>query len=161
MEPNSIPNPDNQQLPQHGSTDGQVGPNHPPVEHRFSSTNQPPREHKSAGMKAMYERKTVAKEMLNMIMQYRDMQYSDFQTMITDIKLHPEKYKVKEVEMAMYVTKVLKTDKFLLDWKETSISKAPVIQELSGPNGEPIQLQQVKELLGDGIKEDATNTQTG
>lgn len=104
----------------------------------FSSTNQPTPEAKSAG----WQRKKKAQELMDKIKSYSEMKYKDFSDMLNNIKNNPDKYSVEEVFIANYVAKITKNDKFLLDYLDRNISKAPVDLGLDTGN------QTIKLIIG-------------
>lgn len=95
----------------------------------FTSDRQPSGELKAKG----WERRRQAQAMMDKIKHYMDMSQQDFTNLLNDIKQNPDKYTVQEVLLAKYATKAYNGDKFMLDWIDRNISKAP--QEISGPDG--------------------------
>lgn len=96
----------------------------------FTSDRQPTPEQKKAG----WNRKKQAQEMMNKLQQFMKMSTKKFKDYLKDVKRHPEKYTVEDTLLYKYAMRALEGDKFMIDWFDRNISKAP--QEISGPDGE-------------------------
>ena len=83
----------------------------------FSKDNQPSPEAKSKG----WERRREAQKILDDFMRMGDMTFKEIGDLIKDIQRHPEKHTVREAKLARYMTK----EKFMTDWLDRHISKAP------------------------------------
>ena len=83
----------------------------------FTSDTQPSPEAKSAG----WQRRREAQKILDEFMRMGDMTYEELQELLSDVKKNPGSHTVREVKLAQYMAK----DKFLTDWLDRHISKAP------------------------------------
>lgn len=95
---------------------------------------QPSPEAKKAG----WNRRQQAQEMMDKVREYMKLPYAEFDKLLKDIAQNPDKYSVQDVMLSKYATKAFNGEKFMLDWFDRNISKAPV--EVSGTDGEPIQV---------------------
>lgn len=96
--------------------------------HLFSKDNQPSPEAKSRG----WDRRRESMKIMNQLRKLGDMSYKDFKVLLEDIEKHPAKHTLREVMLARYMDQ----EKHIIDFLDRHISKAPVINELSGPEGE-------------------------
>ena len=94
-----------------------IGKGNPPVDTRFTSEYQPTPEAKSKG----WERRRMAREMMDIYDRYQHMSYKEFLDIKEDIKNNPQNYTVVEVDMFKYA----KNPKFILDRINRHISNAP------------------------------------
>jgi len=101
----------------------------------FDVSGQPHPEQKKAG----WERRRVAQEMMDLYEKYQGMNYAQFLAIKKDIKLNPESYTVREVDMFRYA----RSPKFVLHRIELHISKAPQNIEMTGKDGGAIETKQV------------------
>lgn len=100
----------------------------------FTPTSQPSPEAKSKG----WERRRQAQEMMDKVREYMKLSHADFTKLLDDIKNNPDKYTVQDVLLAKYATKAYNGDKFMLDWFDRNISKAPT--QLAGDEDSPLRL---------------------
>lgn len=100
----------------------------------FTSDRQPSPDAKKAG----WNRRQQAQEMMDKVREYMKLPYAEFDKLLKDIAQNPDKYSVQDVMLSKYATKAFNGEKFMLDWFDRNISKAPV--EVSGTDGEPIQV---------------------
>ena len=112
----------------------------------ISKDNQPTPEQKKAG----WIRRQQAQEMMDKVKEYMKLSHAEFSKLLKDIEKNPDKYTVQDVLLAKYATKAFNGEKFMLDWFDRNISKAPV--EVSGADGEPIKVQVAKDLLGESVE---------
>lgn len=91
----------------------------------FDVLGQPSPEAKKLG----WERKREAQELLDLIKDMGDMSYKEIIEFQEDINRHPEKYTLKQVKIAQY----LSDKKFMVDYLDRHISKAP--QEVDVTSG--------------------------
>lgn len=96
---------------------------------------QPSPEAKKAG----WERRRQAQEMMNKVREYMKMPQSEFMALLQDIKNNPDKYTVEDAMLYKYATKAFNGEKFMLDWFDRNISKAPseIKQDITS-GGKPI-----------------------
>lgn len=127
---------------------------------------QPSSEQKKAG----WERRKQAQRMMDMLKDYLDISLEELQAQIEDSKNNPQKYTVLQVMLMKYAHNTLsgRNDKFVFDYLDRNISKAPV--EVSGPDGKGLQPQvnivnfknvtdeELKKLLSDQTKWEGQNT---
>lgn len=99
---------------------------------------QPTPEQKRAG----WQRRRQAQEMMDKVREYMKMPQDKFMELLNDIKSNPSKYTVEEVLLYKYATKAFNGDKFMLDWFDRNISKAPT--QLEGGDGGVIKI-----MIGD------------
>jgi len=113
-----------------------VNPNVNPIKNStpFTPSTQPSPEAKKAG----WERKRQAQKMMDKISEYMEMTQKDFMELLNDIKNNPDKHTVGDILLYKYATKAFNGEKFMLDWFDRNISKAP--SQLEGSDGEPIRL---------------------
>ena len=83
----------------------------------FDVLGQPSPEAKSKG----WERRREAQQLLDMIKDMGDMSMKEIQDMLNDVQVHPEKYTLKQVKIAQYLSK----EKFMVDYLDRHIPKAP------------------------------------
>jgi predicted secreted protein len=83
----------------------------------FDVSGQPSPELKKKG----WERRRMAREMMDIYDKYQHMSYKEFLDIKEDIKNNPQNYTVVEVDMFKYA----KNPKFILDRIDRHISKAP------------------------------------
>lgn len=88
--------------------------------------------------KAGWARKQQAQAMMNKVKDYMEMPQAEFQKLLDDIKNNPDKYTVQDVLLYKYATKAFNGDKFMLDWIDRNISKAPT--QLTGEDGEDLKI---------------------
>ena len=100
----------------------------------FTKDRQPTPQAKKEG----WNRRKQAQEMMDKVREYMKMPQSEFEELLNDIKKNPEKYSVQDVLLAKYATKAFNGDKFMLDWFDRNISKAP--QQLVGEDDGAIKL---------------------
>ena len=84
---------------------------------KFTKDRQPSPEAKSRG----WERRREAQQLLDMIKDMGDMSMKEIQDMLNDVQVHPEKYTLKQVKIAQYLSK----EKFMVDYLDRHIPKAP------------------------------------
>lgn len=92
---------------------------------QFSSYNQPSGEAKSKG----WERRRQAQEFMDKIMSYQKLTIKEFEMLEKVMKKSKEKFTVGELMAFNYASKLLKSDKYLLDWMDRHIGKAPINKE--------------------------------
>jgi hypothetical protein len=102
----------------------------PPKAGRLRTEKQPSPEAKKAG----WERRRQAQAMMDKIKEYMSLSQEKFDNLLNDIKRNPQKYTVQDVMMYKYAMKAYNGEKFLLDWMDRNISKAPVINENKNDN---------------------------
>lgn len=100
----------------------------------FTKSRQPTREQKKAG----WERKKQGQEMMDKAREYMKLSVPAFQELFEDIKKHPNKYSVQDQLIYKYVTKAFNSEKFMLDWIDRHVSKAP--SQVEGSDGDAIRL---------------------
>lgn len=83
----------------------------------ITKDTQPSPEAKSAG----WQRRREAQKILDDFMRLGDMSAKELYVLVDDIKKHPENHSVREVKIAQYLSK----EKFVVDWLDRHISKAP------------------------------------
>jgi len=83
----------------------------------ITKDTQPSPESKSAG----WQRRREAQKILDEFMRIGGMSMQALQDLIADVKKHPDKHTVREVKIAQYLSK----EKFVTDWLDRHISKAP------------------------------------
>jgi len=88
----------------------------------FTPSTQPSPEAKKAG----WERKRQSQKMMDKVLEYMDMTQKDFMELLTHIKDNPDKHTVGDILLYKYATKAFNGEKFMLDWFDRNISKAPV-----------------------------------
>lgn len=116
----------------------------------FTPDRQPTSEQKKAG----WERRKQAQEMMDKVKEYMSMSQKDFAELLQDIKEHPDKYTVQDVMLYKYATKAFNGEKFMIDWMDRNIGKAPV--EVVGKDGENLTLRIVP-ILGGATSQIDTN----
>lgn len=89
----------------------------------FDVLGQPSPEVKKKG----WERKKAARRIMNLMQELGDMTYKDFKKLAKDIERYPGKHTLQEVMMLKYMSK----DKFITDYLDRNIGKAPQAIELS------------------------------
>lgn len=89
---------------------------------QFSSQNQPSPDAKKAG----WDRRSYAQSMMNTLAEYMSLGQEDFAKLLLDMKKHPNKYTVLQGMLYKYATKAFNGEKFMLDWVDRNISKAPL-----------------------------------
>lgn len=112
----------------------------------FTKDRQPTSEQLRAG----WERKKQAKRMMDKIMEYMKMSQKDFMDLLNDIKQNPDKYTVEDVLLYKYATKAFNGEKFMLDWFDRNISKAP--QNLANEDDSPLKIVIERVTLEDDPK---------
>ncbi len=90
----------------------------------FDVLGQPSPEAKAKG----WERRRMAREMMDIYDKYQHMSYKEFLDIKEDIKNNPQNYTVLEVDMFRYA----KNPKFIVDRLDRHISKAPQQIEMGG-----------------------------
>lgn len=110
----------------------------------MTKDRQPTPEQKSAGLKRYWERKKQAQAMMNKVMEYMNLTQAEFSSLIEDIKRNPDKYTVEDSLLAKYATKAFNSEKFMLDWFDRNISKAPT--NLSNEDDKPLEIKIIKEV---------------
>lgn len=98
----------------------------------FDVLGQPSPEAKSKG----WERRRAAQEIMNEMDKIKGMTWAEIENMKEDIKRHPENYTVLQVKLMQYMG----SSKFTTDWLDRHVSKAPQQTELTGKDGEEINL---------------------
>ena len=106
-----------------------ANPNVNPIKNStpFTPSTQPSPEAKRAGWK----RKRQSQKMMDKVLEYMDMTQKDFMELLNDIKNNPDKHTVGDILLYKYATKAFNGEKFMLDWFDRNISKAPVDLDLS------------------------------
>lgn len=103
----------------------------------FSKDRQPAPELKKKG----WERKQQAQQIMDKMLEFKDMTLQEFQAFQDDIKANPDKHTVIELKLAQYISEKKNT----IDFLDRHISKAPIQQEVSGANGEALSIKFVLE----------------
>ncbi len=92
---------------------------------QFSTDNQPSGEAKSEGWK----RKRYAQQFMDKVMEYQELSLEEFERIEKEVERSKAKYTIRDVMAIKYVSKGLKSDKFLLDWVDRHVSKAQFNKE--------------------------------
>ncbi|CAG1021592.1 hypothetical protein DOJK_01098 [Patescibacteria group bacterium] len=92
---------------------------------QFNSNNQPSGEAKSEGWK----RKKSAQAFMDKVMEYQELSLEEFERIEKEAEKSKAKYTIRDVMAIKYVSKGLKSDKFLLDWVDRHVSKAQFNKE--------------------------------
>ena len=100
---------------------------------RFKTAPQPSPEAKSKG----WERRREAQRIMDQAQKYIGCTYKDLKDTREDMKIHPEKYTVLEVKMLDYIM----NNKYMTDWLDRHIAKAPQGIELSNKDGSPFKVE--------------------
>jgi hypothetical protein len=87
----------------------------------FDKRGQPSPQAKKRG----WERRRQAQQLMDRVLKYQKMKLKKFMEILDDIKVHPEKYTMGDVLAIQYVAKSYNKDKFLLDFFDRHVSKAP------------------------------------
>ncbi len=87
----------------------------------FGVSEQPSPEAKKEG----WERRQRSQRMMETLEKYMNMPLKAFEKIINDIERHPKKHTVEEKLLAHYAKKAMNGDRFMLDWMDRNISKAP------------------------------------
>lgn len=88
---------------------------------RFSFSPQPTPEAKSQG----WQRKKAAQAMMDKIEKYSQLTVKELNDLFQDIKENPGSYTVDDVRTLFYVRSTMESGKFVLDWLDRHVSKAP------------------------------------
>lgn len=96
---------------------------------KFSKENQPislTSANRSRIAKFAWDRSRQRQELMNKLVYFMGMSKAKFDRMLADMDNNPGKYSVQEFVLAKYAIKALEGDKFLLDWIDRNVSKAPI-----------------------------------
>lgn len=107
--------------------------------------DKPPANPTPAQKKAGWDRKRQAQQIMDKMLEFKDMTLQEFQAFQDDIKANPDKHTVIELKLAQYISEKKNT----IDFLDRHISKAPV--ELTGADGEPLAIR----FLLEGAKDQA------
>ncbi len=88
----------------------------------FTKDTQPSPELKKKG----WERKQQAQQIMDKMLEFKDMTLQEFQAFQDDIKANPDKHTVIELKLAQYISEKKNT----IDFLDRHISKAPIQQEV-------------------------------
>lgn len=92
---------------------------------RFSRAHQPSGEAKSQG----WARRRLAQEFMDKVMEYQDLTIDQFEKLELRMQDHKSEFTIRDLMAFKYVSQSHKTDKFLLDWLDRHVSKAPRVEE--------------------------------
>lgn len=107
---------------------------------QFSKLYQPSSNSKSEG----WERRKQRQEFMDKVIKLQNISVSDFNRLRREINAKDSKYSISDLIAFKYASKVLKSDKFLLDWIERHVGKFPsekYIEEVSD-------LQPIRLIIG-------------
>lgn len=114
----------------------------------FTSEYQPSPEKKKEG----WDRRKQAQAFMDLVMKYQEMKYEKFIALGDGIETKPANYTMREVLAYRYVAQGKENDRYLIDWLDRHVSKAP--QDIN--IDKPANLDNVT----DDIKKIATDLQT-
>lgn len=103
----------------------------------FTKDRQPSSEAKKKG----WERKQQAQQIMDKMLEFKDMTLQEFKAFQDDIKANPDKHTVIELKLAQYISEKKNT----IDFLDRHISKAPIQQELAGVDGERLSIKFILE----------------
>jgi len=112
---------------------------------RFKTAPQPSPELKKEG----WARRKEAQLIMDTIKKYSSLSFKELSELLDDVKAHPEKYTVNEIRLMNYVAKTTRSDKFLLDWIDRNVSKAPQDLDIKS-GGEKITSATIKIVTANG-----------
>lgn len=92
---------------------------------QFTQDNQPSGEAKSAGWKRRKQRQ----QFLDTLLHYQDMTLQEFENLQKDLESNKDKYTVADLMAFKYASKLIQSDKFLIDWVERNTPKYDVKQD--------------------------------
>jgi hypothetical protein len=75
---------------------------------QFTKNNQPSSEAKSAGWKKQ--------QLLDTLLHYQEVTLEEFETLQKDLETNKNKYTITDLMAFKYASKLISSDKFLLDW---------------------------------------------
>lgn len=87
----------------------------------FDVKGQPSPDSKKAG----WERRKQGQKFMSKMMEYQDMTLADFEVLLQKINNNKDKYTLGDLIAYKYVTNTLKVDKFLINWLDRVVGKAP------------------------------------
>jgi hypothetical protein len=79
---------------------------------QFTKNNQPSSEAKSEGWKRRRQRQ----QFLDTLLRYQDMTIKEFESLQKDFETNKDKYTIANLIAFKYASKLISSDKFLLDW---------------------------------------------
>ena len=88
--------------------------------------DKPPANPTSAQKKAGWDRKRQAQQIMDKMLEFKDMTLQEFRAFENDIKANPDKHTVIELKLAQYISEKKNT----IDFLDRHISKAPIQQEV-------------------------------
>ena len=111
-----------------GSANGHKnGLNRGNEETQFTSNNQPSSEAKSKG----WQRRRLAQEFMDKVFEMQEMSIADFEKMELDMSRHKSDYKIGDLMALKYISRMVDSEKLLLDWLDRHLGKPPKYDEES------------------------------
>lgn len=109
-----------------GSTNGHKnGLNRGNEETQFTSDNQPSSEAKSRG----WQRRRLAQEFMDKVFELQEMSIDEFEKMELDMAKNKAFYKIGDLMALKYISKMVDSEKLLLDWLDRHLGKPPKYDE--------------------------------
>ena len=92
---------------------------------QFTKDLQPSGDAKSAGWKRRRQRQ----QFLDTLLHYQDMTLQEFENLQKDLESNKDKYTVADFMAFKYASKLIESDKFLIDWVERNTPKYDAKQD--------------------------------
>lgn len=119
----------------------EIGKGKPPKHTQFSKNRQPD----SKQLKEGWSRRQNAQKIMDKFLLYSEMDMETFMKKMNDMQKNPGEYTVADFVAVKYVSKTTKQDKFMLDWIDRHVPKAPQEVENTGE----LKIKITREILDD------------